>query len=265
VAWSGSGRATLAGVPLRPVDLGAAAAVAAAFREAHPVAVIHAAAVTNVAACFRDPDRASRVNAEGTRLLAELAAGARARLLLVSTDLVFDGERGWYAEHDSPAPLSVYGRTKVAAEKAVLAVPGGAVARVSLLFGPSLVGQPAFFDQQAAALRARRPIPLFEDEWRTPLSLRTAAGALTALVAGDVEGLVHVGGPERMSRLEMGRRLAAVIGCDPSTIVPARRAQAAADESRPRDTSLDASRWRSCFPGLPWPDFEEALREMMAG
>jgi dTDP-4-dehydrorhamnose reductase len=265
VAWSGPSHGAVAGVALRPVDVADAAAVAGAFREDRPAAVIHAAALSRVADCFHDPDRAGRVNVEGARVLAGLAADARVRLVLVSTDLVFDGERGWYAERDPPSPLSVYGRTKVAAERAALAAPGAVVARVSLLFGPGLTGRTGFFEQQAAALRAGRPLQLFEDEWRTPLSLRTAARALTALAASDIEGIVHVGGPERMSRLEMGRRLAAVLGSDASAIVPARREQVGAGEPRPRDTSLDSSRWRRRFPELPWPDFEEALREMMDG
>jgi dTDP-4-dehydrorhamnose reductase len=144
----------LFGAPLRPVDLADAGAVAAAFREARPDAVLHAAALARVADCHRDPERARRVNAAGSAVLAELAAAAGARLVLVSTDLVFDGARAPYREEDPPAPVSVYGRSKVAAEGAVLAVPRAAVARVSLLFGPSLTGRPSFFDEQVAALRA---------------------------------------------------------------------------------------------------------------
>jgi dTDP-4-dehydrorhamnose reductase len=265
VAWSGSVGGSVAGVPLRPVDLADADAVAAAFRADRPSSVIHAAALTRVADCFRDPERARRINVQGTRHLADLAGDAGVRLVLPSTDLVFDGQRGWYTERDGPAPLSVYGQTKVAAEQAVLAVPGAAVARISLLFGPTGTGRPGFFDQQAAALREGRPIHLFDDEWRTPLSLRTAARALIALVASDVGSIVHVGGPERMSRVEMGRRLAAVLGSDASAIVPTRREQAGTEEPRPRDTSLDSSRWRRHFPVLLWPDFEDAVREMMEG
>src|SRR5436305_6422990 len=113
-----------------------------------------------MAECHRDPARARRVNVGGTATLAELAAKAGARLVLVSTDLVFDGEHAPYREADPPRPLSAYGRSKAEAEAAVLAVPRAAVARVSLLFGASLAGRPSFFDEQAAALRARRPVTL---------------------------------------------------------------------------------------------------------
>jgi dTDP-4-dehydrorhamnose reductase len=255
IAWAGS----------RAVDLRNKDAVVAALREARPDAVIHAAAVSSVARCHADPQTAHAVNVGGTDLLARLADEARARLVFVSTDLVFDGENAPYAEDDRPSRLSVYGRTKADAEAAVLARPRTVVARVSLLFGPSLVGRPSFFDEKVAALRDRRPCPLFADEWRTPLSLRTAARALVALARSDYEGVLHVGGPERLSRLEMGRRLAAFLGVDAVALVETTRAAAAVPGPRPRDTSLDSSRWRALFPGQPWPGWEDALREMGVG
>lgn len=262
-AWSGSRTGQLFGCPLRPVDLADAVGLASAFHEARPEVVIHAAAVTRVADCFRDPRRAEQINVQGSAALAELAARAGARLLLVSTDLVFDGTRGWYREEDEPSPLSVYGRTKAAAERVVLAARRGAVVRVSLLFGPSVVGRPFFFDEQVAALRAGRPCTLFEDEWRTPLGLRTAAQALLGIACSDFTGLLHLAGPERMSRVEMGERLAAFLGSDPSAIVRVLRGSVPAPEPRPGDTSLDASQWRQRFPGQGWPTWEEVLREMM--
>ena len=129
------------------------------------------------------------------------------------------------------------------------------------MYGPTLVGRPSFFDRQLAALRDRRPLTLFEDEWRTPLDLPTAARALVAIARCDYVGTIHVGGPERLSRLEMGQRLAKHLGSDPTLIVPATRACAGFAEPRPRDASLDSARWRRLFPDQPWPVFEAALRQ----
>jgi dTDP-4-dehydrorhamnose reductase len=260
-AWSGSHSDRSFGVALQPVDLANIDQVAAAFRQAQPDAVLHAAAIASIADCWRDPQRAQQVNTQGTALLAELAAKAGTRLLLVSTDLVFDGEQGRYRELDPPAPLSVYGRTKAAAEPLVLAVPRGVVVRVSLLFGPSLSDRPSFFDQQMVALRERKPVTLFSDEWRSSLSLATAARALVTILRSDYVGLLHVGGPERMSRLEMGQRLAAYLGADLAAIRVAERNSMPAAEPRPRDVSLDSSHWRELFPEEPWPTLETALRE----
>jgi dTDP-4-dehydrorhamnose reductase len=246
---------------LQPVDLTNTDQVVTAFRQAQPGAVLHAGAIASIADCWRDPHRAHQVNTQGSALLAELSSQAGARLLLVSTDLVFDGQQGRYRESDTPSPLSVYGRTKAAAEPPILAVPRGIVVRVSLLFGPSLSGRPSFFDQQATALRERKPVTLFRDEWRTPLSLATAARALVTILRSDYGGVLHLGGPERMSRLEMGQRLAAYLGADPAAIIVAERSSMPAAEPRPRDVSLDSSRWRELFPNEPWPNLETALRE----
>jgi dTDP-4-dehydrorhamnose reductase len=255
VAWSGSRRGELLGVPLLPLDLTDSGAVTAAFRAARPDVVIHCAALARIADCHRDPDRARRVNVAATAALADECDRSGARLVLVSTDLVFDGERGGYREDDLPSPLSVYARTKRDAEEAARAAARAAVARLSLLYGPSLNDRPSFFDEQAAALRERRPVTLFTDEWRTPLDLATAARALAALAGSEVTGVWHVGGPERLSRYEMGLRLAAALGADPSVIVAATRDEVPAPEPRPRDTSLDASRWRAAFPEVSWPRF----------
>jgi dTDP-4-dehydrorhamnose reductase len=255
VAWSGSRRGDLLGVPLVPVDLANPAELTAAFRAARPDAVVHCAALARIVDCYHDPERARLVNVAATAALAGECARSGARLVFVSTDLVFDGERGGYREDDPPAPLSVYARTKREAEDVAGAAPRAAVARVSLLYGPSLNGRASFFDEQTAALRERRNVTLFTDEWRTPLDLRTAARALAALAASEMTGLLHVGGPERLSRHEMGLRLAAALGADPSVIVAATRGAVPAPEPRPRDTSLDSSRWRAAFPDIPWPHY----------
>ncbi len=263
-AWSGSQPGESYGIPLRPVDLTDPDAATRAFDAARPECVIHAAALARVDACHRDPRLAERVNTRGSALLAELARRTGARLVLVSTDLVFDGARGHYREDDPPRPLSVYGRTKADAEAAVLAAPRTAVARVSLLFGPALAGRPSFFDALLAALRRGSPVTLFRDEWRTPLGLRTAARALVELARSDVTGVVHIGGPEKFSRLEMGLRLAEQLGVTSSSIIAAGRDDHPAAEPRPRDTSLDSTRWRALFPGVPWPTYRDALAEMLS-
>jgi dTDP-4-dehydrorhamnose reductase len=263
IAWSGSRRGEVFGTPLRPVDLTDGDDVSAAFHDARPDVILHAAAMARVDHCYHDPERASQVNTRGSERLAELSHRAGARFVLVSTDLVFDGERGGYSEDDAPHPLSVYARTKCDAEAAVLAFPRVVVARISLLFGPTLIGRPLMFDVTADALRSGQPVTVFADEWRTPLSLPVAARALAELARSDVTGRLHLGGPERLSRLEMGLRLADHLGASPEPLQAVRRDAVAGLESRPRDTSLDSSRWRSLFPAAPWPTYREALAQML--
>src|SRR5205823_2858546 len=105
VAWSGSRSCDYFGVRLVPVDLTDPEAVATAFQTAQPEVVIHAAALARIADCQRDPSRARQVNVTATSTLADQCARSGARLLFVSSDLVFNGERGNYREEDTPAPL----------------------------------------------------------------------------------------------------------------------------------------------------------------
>jgi dTDP-4-dehydrorhamnose reductase len=262
VGWSGSKSEIARGISLQPVDISKADRVQEVFRQARPDIVIHTAALTKVDECHRAPERARQVNTLGTATLAELAADAGARLVYVSTDLVFDGAKGDYSEADEAKPLSIYGQTKLEAERAVLAFPRHLVVRVSWLFGPSLNSGRNFFVQLLENLPARRSTRLFQDEWRTPLSLATSARALIGLAHSDVPRLLHLGGPNRMTRLEVGLRLAAHLGLDASCILSASLDSVSGEELRPRDVSLNASRWRALCPEVEWPSFEEALREM---
>jgi dTDP-4-dehydrorhamnose reductase len=258
-AWCLQNGGELFGTRLQSVDLRRSASVAAAFREARPTAVLHGAAYPAIADCFRNPDLAREINAEGTALVAELAAEVGARVIYTSTDLVFDGAAGNYAECDEAVPLSVYGRSKLAGESAILACPSGVVARLSLLYGPTLIGRPYFFDLQMQKMRGGQSVGWFEDEWRTPLSLTAAAKALLALVSSEFTGLIHIGGPERMSRHDMGRRLAACFGLDPRLAMPVPQSSVPTPEPRPRDVSLDSTQWRSLFPKQWWPKLEDAV------
>ena len=106
----------------------------------------------------------------------------------------------------------------------MLAVPRGIVARVCLLFGPDLGGNPGFFDNALAALARGEPRPFFRDEFRTPLDYRSAAEVLTRLIESEATGLVHVGGRERLSRFDLMRRVAIARGIDVNLIRPSRQA-----------------------------------------
>jgi dTDP-4-dehydrorhamnose reductase len=261
IAWGNSRTATLASTRTVSVDLTDPSRVAAAFRDAQPNVVIHTAANANANKCAKDPAAAVAVNARATETLAGHCNAVGSRLVYVSTDLVFDGNRGHYSEDDPASPTSVYGRTKLDGEPTVLAGPKNAVVRVSWMFGPSLNGDKSFFVEQIEALRGGPKRTLYTDEWRTPLALQTAAQALIGIALSNVSGILHVGGPERMSRWEFGERLAAYLGTTVTGLLSSCR-PSGPGEPRPRDVSLDSTRWRVSFPDQPWTTFERALTEM---
>jgi len=259
-AWSGRSAGACAGFTFRPVELTDEAAVLGALRDKDPDVVIHAAAISSAEAVLRDPHRAHLVNVATTRLLSTWASEHGRRLVFTSTDLVFDGESSWYREGDPARPILAYGRTKRAAERFVLDAPGGLVARLSLLYGPSLSGRKGFFDRAVAALRSGAEQAFFTDEFRTPLDFNTAASLLVRLAESDISGVIHVGGPERLSRFELMRRAAVALEIDANRILPSRRAEVTLSEPRPADVSLDTSRLRSVFADFACPRVEEALR-----
>ncbi|GAB4151053.1 MAG: SDR family oxidoreductase [Planctomycetota bacterium] len=212
-----------------------------------PDAVVNLAAMSRMADCERDPEAADRVNRE---LAAELAERLGERLLHVSTDLVFDGRGAPYSSAAEPGPLSAYGISKLAGERAALA-RGSRVVRLPLLFGPDPKGRGATASLRAA-VSSGTPIRLYTNEYRTPLHAAHAARALgeLALMRGG-PGLVHVAGPERVSRWELGARFLAAVGADAALIEPVE----CLDATRPRDVSLVSD----------WPDFGRLDEMLEAG
>jgi dTDP-4-dehydrorhamnose reductase len=167
------------------------------------------------------PDSLAGDVLRATRNVADAADRVDARLIHLSTDLVFDGEHGApYSEDDEPRPVSPYGQAKFEAESFV----HGLVVRTSLLYG-----KPG----PQEALAARPDVVFHEDEIRCPTHVADLAAALVELARLDVAGVLHVAGPDAVSRLELARLLGAV---DPrgGPTPPGRERNVALDSSRAR-------------------------------
>lgn len=241
-------------------DIRDPAAIAAVFRTVRPHAVIHAAALSNPNLCQQDPGESLAVNVTATARIADLCAERRIPLAFTSTDLAFDGTSAPYAEQDPPSPLSVYAGHKVLAEREVLARhPGAAVCRLPLMYGEPGPHGASFLQGMLAAVRAGKVLTLFEDEFRTPVSGRDAALGLHLALEKGVCGLLHLGGPERLSRLAFGLLFREALAGVEVQIVAARRADLPMPAPRPRDVSLD-SRKAFALGFAPRPVREELLR-----
>ena len=156
---------------------------------------VEADVVVHTAYVMGDADTIVR----GTRNAAAAAEAAGARLVHLSTDLVFDGEHAPYAEEDEARPVSEYGRAKLEAER--LLPHDAVVVRTSLLYGKPGGAQ--------EALAARDDVVFHTDEIRTPIHVTDLAAALLELAALEVAGVLHVAGPDAVSRLELARLLGA--------------------------------------------------------
>lgn len=264
VGWARTPGEVRAGVALEAVDLDRDG-LDDRLDGAGPDIVLHLAAMSAAEAVRLDPDRGHRVNVEATRRIADWCERRGRRIVFTSTDLVFDGSKAWNREDDPAEPVLAYGRTKRQAEPFVLDAPRGLVARVSLLYGFSRNGRDAYFDRTVSALRRGESQTLFEDEYRTPLDLATAARILIALARSDASGIVHVAGRERMSRFDLIRRAAVALGLDPGLVRANRRADVPLPEPRPADASLDTSRLAAVLTGIERPAVEEVLRPFATG
>jgi dTDP-4-dehydrorhamnose reductase len=177
------------------------------FQRERPALVIHCAALSSSVACQESPALARKLNVEVTAVLAELASDVP--FIFFSTDLVFDGRDGNYDESAQVNPLSVYGETKVEAERIVLANPRHAVIRTSLNGGTSPTGDRGFNEQMRHAWQAGKTLRLFTDEFRSPVSAVVTARVIWEFANQNQTGLFHVAGSERLSRWRIGQLIAA--------------------------------------------------------
>ena len=214
------------------VDLTEPGAVDRLVREVAPDVVVHTA--------YTMGSRPDIVDA--TAHVAGAAGASGAALVHLSTDVVFGGDAPPYGEDDPLDPAHEYGACKADAERAAVAVVTDVcITRTSLVVSidPCDAATTAF----AHALRAGREVTLFSDEYRQPIRAVDLAAELWALLGmtrTERAGIWHLPGPERLSRLELGRRLAAALGLDPAAL---RSGSAAEHPSpRPRDTMLTAGR-----------------------
>jgi dTDP-4-dehydrorhamnose 3,5-epimerase len=213
--------------------------------------VVHCAAMTDVDGCERDPERAMAVNAWGSAHVAMAAD----RVILLSTDYVFDGTKpGEYREDDPPNPRSAYGRSKLEAERAVLEAGPNLVVRTSWLFGDGR----NFVRSIAAAARAGKPLRVVGDQRGRPTFAGDLALALAHLAARDDVGVLHVAGDGTPCTWA---ELAEVVAGRPVERVTT--AEWGAPAPRPANSVLALGRARG--RGVPLRDWRTSVRRYLEG
>jgi dTDP-4-dehydrorhamnose reductase len=226
---------------------------------ASPEVIVHLAAMTGVDACERDPDAAYRVNALGSANVALAARETGALLLALSTDYVFDGTKGAaYHEYDPPAPVNVYGASKLAGEEEIRTLaPEHLVVRTSWVFGAGA----DFVTASVRRLAAGEEAGAIVDLHGTPTYVRHLAERLLPLAVSGLRGVAHLGGPERTTFFDLLDR-ARRRGDLPGTLAE----QKSEDLDRPAPRPADASLTSLVLPGAtvpPMPPLDEGLDDLL--
>ncbi len=227
------------GIECVTMDIAEPLSVRVAVDHVMPDAVVHCAAMTNADECERDHALCRRVNVDGARALAEESARVGARMVYVSTDLVFDGRKGEYAESDTPNPLSYYAETKLEGERITAATMADcAIARTAIVFGKGGIPPRGFACWLVEALRTGKKVRLYTDQFRSHFYLGDCAAAIGLMLEHKLTGLYHLSPGRKESRHAFGMALAEKLGLDRSLIEAISMDDAAMDAKRPKDCSL---------------------------
>lgn len=240
-------------------------ALHATVHDVAPDVILHTAAFTDVDGAEAAPAVAEAVNVEGTRNLVEAVRGTHTLLVAFSTDYVFDGAKGRpYVESDAANPLNVYGRTKLAAEEAVLGWALGMVIRTAWMFsdsGRNFVR--TILDTARERAETGEPLRVVDDQTGSPTYAgHLAAAVVEALESGVAPGIYHLAGSGYCTWCELAREVVQLAGLDVE-VEPITTAEAARPARRPAFSALVSER---PVPRLPhWADgAAEAVDRLLA-
>lgn len=252
--------APIPGTTLLKADLRQFQALKDLFQTVQPDAVIHLAAQARLDRCQTEPEASYLLNVTLACNVAGLCADYGIPCVFTSTDQVFDGLNPPYRETDPVSPIQRYGEQKALAEQEVLKrYPKTAVCRMPLMFGAVPATASSFLQPFIQTLRAGRELNLFVDEIRTPVSGTTAARGLL-LALQTAQGLLHLGGRERISRYDFGQLMVEVLELPDRGITASRQQDFKTSAPRPPDVSLDSS--KAFALGYTPPSIREELAQL---
>lgn len=229
------------GAKLIEVDLTDFAELKRVFQEIQPSAVIHTAALSQPNYCQTHQEESHSINVAASLNIGGLCADNSIPCVFTSTDLVFDGKKGSYKETDSVNPVNIYGEHKVMAEVGMLQrYPQIAICRMPLMFGNATPTATSFLQSFLKTLQEGKELKLFTDEFRTPVNGKTAAEGL--LLALEMQGIIHLGGKERISRYDFGHLLVDIFEIPGAKIEASQQKDVKMAAPRASDVSLDSSK-----------------------
>lgn len=191
-----------------------------AIKREKPVGIILSAAQRNVDFCEKNQKEVWKINVEGVKNVAIASEKVQAKLIYISTDLVFDGTNECYKEEDETNPVNHYGKTKLQGEREVANILDDyAIARVSVLYDWNLFDHTFNFVAWVYNnLRVGKQLELFTDQFRNATYIKNASDALISILKEDERGIFHVAGKDCVNRYYMGKRIADIFDFDEGLI-----------------------------------------------
>ncbi len=233
-----------------------------AFKRVKPDVVVHAATLTDVDKCELNKELAWKINVEGTKNIADAAKTAGSFLIYISTDYVFNGEKGNYKETDKPDPINYYGLTKLKAEELVTAQDEYFIGRPSVIYGSTpAAGKVNFALWLIDALRKGERVKIVTDQWNTPTLNTNLAEMTLEVIERKLTGTFHLCGATRVSRFQFAELIAEAFDLDKSLIDSVVSSQFKWPAKRPMDSSLDTTKAQQTLKNKPL-EISEALKRL---
>lgn len=228
-----------------------------------PDLIVLSAAQRNVDCCEKNQEEVWKINVEGAKNVAIASKKVQAKLVYLSTDLVFDGEKEQYLEEDEPNPINHYGKTKLEGEHEVAkACDDWAVARVSVLYDWNPFDHTFnFVTWVYKSLKEGKSISLFTDQFRNATYIKNACDALLGIHKKDEQGIFHVAGKTCMNRHEIGLKMAEIFGFDEKLITTSTSEDSNWVAKRPGRCCLSTQKMESKL-GIKSMSIEEGLHAM---
>lgn len=250
------------GMPLR-LDITDGKAIEKIVTKTKPEAVVHAAALSDVDRCEREKEVAWKINVEGTSNIARLCRKYDAFLVYVSTDYVFNGQSGNYAETDKPAPINHYGLTKLKGEEFVReSEVDCCIARPSVIFGAiPAAGKVNFALWVLDKLKKKKEAKIVTDQWNSPTLNTNLAEMILEILERKKSGTFHLAGATRVSRFEFAKSIAEAFSSDMGLVEPVSSKDILWIAKRPKDSSLNVDKARQTLINKPL-QICEALEKM---
>jgi len=206
-----------------------------------PDVVVHTVGIASVDFCETNPKEAWRIHVEATKNIADACKRVGSKLIFMSTDFVFDGEKDRYAEEDKPNPISVYAETKLEAEKVIQSADiDYAIVRPAVIYGWHPKSR--FLNWVLQKLVKKEKVSVFIDQYSCPTLVYNLAEAILALAKTDKTGIYHTVGGSCVNRYEFAKKAASIFGLDDRLVEPTRSCAVKQAAKRPKKLCLDKSK-----------------------